>query len=226
MVLNSRFFQMLTENELFSGLKQELLSAALTAQQVTFVRFSRGQQLRDVAPDAPAVGFVLRGEISVFGKSGHPVLETLRAGDVFGCEALILGEQGRLGEAVAVKAGEAAFLSRHAVAQLMERDPLFSLRFIRYLSQRVVHFSARIGQYSAGSAQARLAQFLLSGFGDYKTYELDQSMSRLAALLQIGRASLYRAFDALEAGGAVRRDGKNIRLVDRDILASFAKTDS
>ena len=226
MVLNSRFFQMLTENELFSGLKQEQLSAVLTAQQVTFVRFSRGQSMNDAAPDGPAIGFVLRGEIRVLAKHGGQRLETLRPGDVFGCEALFLGEQGQIGSAVAVKPGEAAFLSRSAVAQLMERDPLFSLRFIRCLSQRVVQFSSRIGQYSAGSAQARLAQLLLAGFGDYKTYELDQSMSQLAVQLQIGRASLYRAFDALEAGGAVRRDGKNIRLVDRDILASFAKTDA
>ena len=132
-----------------------------------------------------------------------------------------MGEQGQFGDVVAVKAGETAFLSKNAVAQLMELDPLFSLRFIRYLSQRVVRFGSRIGQYSAGSAQARLAQFLLNGFGDYKTYELDQSMSQLAVLLQIGRASLYRAFESLEACGAVRRDGKNIRLVDRDILTSF-----
>ena len=226
MTLNHRFFQSLTENELFSGLKTELLAAVLTEQQVAFVRFSRGQKLNGTAPNAPSIGYLLRGEIRVSGKNAGPLLETLRPGDVFGCEALFLGESGELGDAAAVKAGEAAFLSRHAITQLMEHDPLFSLRFIRYLSKRVVRFGSRIGQYSAGSAQARLAQFLLSGFGDYKTYELDQPMTQLAVQLQIGRASLYRAFEALEMGGAVRRDGKNIRLVDRDILASFIKSDS
>ena len=46
-------------------------------------------------------------------------------------------------------------------------------------------------------------------------------MSRLAVLLHIGRASLYRAFASLEQHGAVRRDGKNVRLVDRDTLLMF-----
>ena len=46
-------------------------------------------------------------------------------------------------------------------------------------------------------------------------------MSQLAVSLDIGRASLYRAFDALEAGNAVERDGKYIRLIDKDALKSF-----
>ncbi len=216
MTTQAKFFDCLTEHTLFSGLNQELLRSVLTKQQVTFLRFKRGDLL---TTQEPAVGFLLRGEARLQG-NGDVLLETVSPGDVFGCEALFSGREDACGAVVAAKACEAAFLSKAAVTQLLEREPLFALRLIRYLAQRAVTFKNKVGLYTAGSAEGKLAQYLLSGFADYKTYELAISMSQLALLLQIGRASLYRAFDSLEEKGAIARDGKNIRLVSRDVLLS------
>ena len=44
-------------------------------------------------------------------------------------------------------------------------------------------------------------------------------LSRLAELLGLGRASLYRAFDALCAAGAIEKKQKNITIKDRAYLA-------
>ena len=214
MTYHAKFFDALTEHTLFSGLNPELLRSVLTKQQVSFVRFKRGETL---TPQEPAVGFLLRGEARLLG-NGDMLLETVLPGDVFGFEALFSGREDAGGTVVAAKACEAAYLSKNAVTQLLEREPLFALRLIRYLSQRVVTFKNQVGLYTGGSAEGKLAQYLLAGFGDYKTCELTLSMSQLALLLQIGRASLYRAFDSLEEKGAIARDGKNIRLANRDVL--------
>ena len=226
MTYNAKFFDALTEHVLFSGLPLSLLQAVLPKQQVSFLRFKRGETLLPVVQDGPAIGFLLRGEARLQGANGETPLETLLPGDVFGCEALFLSGGEQVGTVVATKAGEAALLSKSAVTQLLEREPLFALRLIRYLSQRVVTFSGKIGLYTGGSAEEKLAQYLFSGFGDYKTCELELSMSQLALLLQIGRASLYRAFDSLEEKGAIARDGKNIRLVSRDVLLSCCSRSS
>lgn len=220
MTYNAKFFNALTEHALFSGLSPELLQAVFPPQQVSFVRFKRGDTLSPALWEQPAIGFLARGEARLQGENSDVLLETLLPGDVFGCEALFSGAQSACGTVVATKAGEAAYLSKSGVTQLLEREPLFALRLIRYLSQRVVTFSGKVGLYTGGSAQGKLAQYLLNGFGDYKTCELEISMSQLAVLLQIGRASLYRAFDSLEEKGAIARDGKNIRLVSRDVLLS------
>ena len=223
MTLGARFFRLLTENELFCDLAPELLQAVFTDRVVTIARFERGETVCGAARYQPAIGFLLRGELQVRCKNSDTVLETLQPTDVFACEALFLGEQALIGEAIASKHAQVAFLSKQAVTLLMERDPRFTFRFIRYLSQRAVFLSGKIGQYTEGSAEKKLAQYLRCGFSDYKTYELDQPMSRLAVSLHISRASLYRAFEALEARGAVHRDGKNVRLVDRAALEQFLR---
>ena len=221
MTLNARFFQMLSETELFSGVDPELLHSVLTESQVSFIRFAREEAIACETDGKPALGLLLRGELIQQSENGAVPLLTLRAGDLFGGEALYSGTQKPAGTLVAGKAGEAALLAKSAVTLLLERDSGFAFRYIRGLSQAVALLSGRVGQYAGGSAEQKLAQYLLRGFGDYKTFELDLSMSRLAVLLHIGRASLYRAFASLEQHGAVHRDGKNVRLVDRDTLLQF-----
>ncbi len=221
MTLNARFFRLLTENELFSGVSPELLRTVLTESQVRFIRFAREETIVCALDGRPALGFLLRGELLQQSENGAVPLQTLQTGDVFGGEALYSGTQTPAGSLVAAKAGEAALLSKSTVTLLLERDSGFAFRYIRHLSQQIALLGSRVGRYAGGSAEQKLAQYLLRGFGDYKTFELDLSMSRLAVLLHIGRASLYRAFASLEQHGAVRRDGKNVRLVDRDTLLMF-----
>ena len=221
MTLNARFFRLLTENELFSGVSPELLRTVFTESQVSFVRFVREETLVCAIDGIPALGLLLRGEVLVQSENGEVPLQTLQPGDLFGGEALYSGARTPVGNLIAGKAGEAALLSKSAVTLLLERDSGFAFRYIRHLSRQIALLGSRVGRYAGGSAEQKLAQYLLRGFGDYKTFELDLSMSRLAVLLHIGRASLYRAFASLEQHGAVHRDGKNVRLVDRDMLLRF-----
>ena len=223
MAINTRFFNALQENEMFSDVRRETLSALLTDAQVEFVSYARDDVICSAETYRNAIGFLFKGEAKVQRRNGALMISRLRAGDVFGC-AFLFSAESFPGEIVACKQSVVAYISKAAVVQLMEQDSGFTISFIRYLSQRISFLSRRIDSFTGGTAESRLANYLLLCFGDYKTYELDRSMSQLAVSLDIGRASLYRAFDALEAGGAVRRDGKYIRLVDREMLASFTKS--
>ena len=113
------------------------------------------------------------------------------------------------------------YIKKGAVAALMQLKPNFSLDYIRYLSKRIYFLNKRIVSFTGGTAESRLANYLVSSFGDYKTYVLDIPMNQLAISLDIGRASLYRAFDKLIEAGAVEKKGKIIRLTDKDALISF-----
>jgi DNA-binding IclR family transcriptional regulator len=46
------------------------------------------------------------------------------------------------------------------------------------------------------------------------TVKLDVSISALSELLDVGRASLYRAFDKLTEDGFLRKDGRSFTLLD------------
>ena len=86
MTLNARFFRLLTENELFSGVSPELLRAVLTESQVRFIRFAREETIVCALDGRPALGFLLRGELLQQSENGAVPLQTLQTGDVVTAE--------------------------------------------------------------------------------------------------------------------------------------------
>ncbi|MBQ5661825.1 MAG: winged helix-turn-helix domain-containing protein, partial [Clostridia bacterium] len=49
-------------------------------------------------------------------------------------------------------------------------------------------------------------------------FSLNTSITSLSELLDIGRASLYRAFDKLCEDGLIEKDGRRIRIPDTEAL--------
>ena len=45
-------------------------------------------------------------------------------------------------------------------------------------------------------------------------------MNSLCEMLNLGRASLYRAVDKLEADGCIKRNGKQITIINKELLLS------
>ena len=105
------------------------------------------------------------------------------------------------------------------VEELMGRFPEVCRSYVAYLSERIRFLSGKIDALTAGSAERKVAQYLLSRL-DGEWAELDCSATGLAQRLGVSRASLYRALDALEARGAVRRAGKRFRIPDPAALES------
>ena len=84
------------------------------------------------------------------------------------------------------------------------------------MSGRICYLNHKIRYLTAGSAERRLALYLASFEKDI--IELDASLSSLSELLDIGRASLYRAFDTLIADGYIEKNGRTIRLIAPDAM--------
>ena len=100
--------------------------------------------------------------------------------------------------------------------ELLETDKKFLYNYLGFLSGRICYLNQKIRYLTAGSAERKLALYL-SSFGE-ETVELDASLSSLSELLDIGRASLYRAFDTLIADGYIQKDGRTIHLLDVDAM--------
>ena len=92
----------------------------------------------------------------------------------------------------------------------MRRDFSITENYIRYLAGRVWFLNETISNLTAGTVEQRLAGFLL----ERPASGIPSSMAGLARQLNVGRASLYRAMDALEAEGLIRRDGKTLTVLD------------
>jgi CRP-like cAMP-binding protein len=82
------------------------------------------------------------------------------------------------------------------------------------LAGRVRFLNRKIQCFTAGSAERRLALWLLSE--EEEVITLPSSLTTLSDMLDIGRASLYRALDKLENSGLISREGRNIALLSPD----------
>ena len=105
---------------------------------------------------------------------------------------------------------------------LIENDKNVMCSFMTTLSTKIVYLNKKINSLTAGSAERKLSVFLadnaVSG-----VYEQKNSASAIAEMLDIGRASLYRAFDRLREDGFLQKDGRNLCLLDPDAMLDAYK---
>lgn len=71
---------------------------------------------------------------------------------------------------------------------------------------------------SSGTAEQRLASFLLDNLPVGQPAELPMQLNKLSLALNVSRASLYRAFDALEESGAIVKEGRSVCVNDAERL--------
>lgn len=194
-------------------------AALLASPDVRTAEFADGGVI--FADGTPAaLGVLVRGgaEIIRAGTGGEVLLRTLGAGDVFGAATLFGRESA--GTQVRARGGACAvFLGRAAVEVVFAADPRTAIGYIAFLSEKIGFLNARLSTFTAESAEARLAGYILRAAAGRDAFVSVLPLSRLAELLGLGRASLYRAFDALCAAGAIEKKQKNITIKDRAYLA-------
>lgn len=199
--LLSRFF-------LFQDLPPEEL-AALTAG-LSAERYDPGQVIYSRQEFRRAMGVVLEGNLSVL-KGKELLLNTLGPGQCFGAAAIFCPAEDYVTTVAAKTPAALVFLSDQWLTGLFTRHPPAAVAYIAFLSQRIRFLNRKIDSFTAPNAQETLYRHLLAIQRD-GTAEITGGYSQLARALNIGRASLYRALEALEAEGRIRREGKRILL--------------
>ena len=164
-----------------------------------------------------SLGVVLEGRIQV--NKGPLIMSVLGPGELFGAAALFNDRPDYATTLTARTPCRVLLLPQELVEELMGRFPEVCRSYVAYLSERIRFLSGKIDALTAGSAERKVAQYLLSRL-DGEWAELDCSATGLAQRLGVSRASLYRALDALEARGAVHRAGKRFRIPDPAALES------
>lgn len=166
------------------------------------------------------LGVILLGRAQVCSNDeGRTViLRMLSPGDVFGAAALFCPEELPLSRIEAATPCTVLSLSGVAVRELMASDPAVLDAYLAFLAGRVRYLNRKICCFTAGTAPRRLALWLLSEEHDTVTLP---SLSALSDMLDIGRASLYRAFEQLEAAKLIAKSGRNITVFDRKRLSEY-----
>ena len=98
-------------------------------------------------------------------------------------------------------------LSRQVVLDAVKEGGRFGVNLVEFLLGKVVFHTAgsRLELYLEENAVVKDGQ---------RQVQLPCSLSEFAGLLCVGRASLYRTLDAMEAEGRIRRQGRTIYLAE------------
>lgn len=216
-MLSKQDTERILEHEFLQNVDKTNAIAVFEAHGCAVVSFSEGEIIHSPGIAERRVGLLLSGRAAVTtcDTARNSLLRYLEAGDAFGV-ANLFNDAPYVSVIKADKACRVFFMSESAVRSLLESDRTFLYRYLTFLSGRVCYLNQKIGYLTAGSAERRLALYLCSFHK--AQISLSVSLSALSELLDVGRASLYRAFDRLVLDGHIQKDGRTIILNDVDAL--------
>ena len=199
---------------LFAKTDTDTLAKWLTADGAVKKSFPAGTNLSNDSDKQLGILLEGRAEIQSADNGRCVVLRTMNAPGVFGAASLFCESALPLSHIEAKTACEVLYVPLDHVRRLLAEDEGFREAYLTFLAGRVCFLNRKIQCFTAGSAERRLALWLLSE--ENQTVTLPASLSKLADMLDIGRASLYRALDKLEGDGLIRRNGREITVLSQD----------
>ena len=139
--------------------------------------------------------------------------------DSFGVAGLFTENDRYVSDIRAVRPCRVLLLSAPALEQLFAADNAAALGYIRFLSGRICFLNQKLDAFTSSSAEGRIVVWLLENMVDSRVV-IPRGYSDLSRTLGIGRASLYRCLDGLEAQGALRRQEREIEILRPELLQS------
>ena len=209
-------WKLLSTLPLFSSISPPLLQKIVESEQAHLLHLDAG--------DAPPcefsemLGVVLAGKLQILSADAERsvVLRSVAKGHVFGAASLFLESRAPVSRLLAQSECTLFFLERTAVRELLAADTAFMDTYLRFLAERVHFLNGKIRCFTAGSTERRLALWLAEQ-AEGTPFPVS-SLTTLADTLDIGRASLYRALDKLEAEGLIIRNGREMTVPSTETL--------
>ena len=214
MSLTKKETEKIFHSPIFEGVDPTRATDIFKKHNCQAMDFEDGDTILAQSETSHKAAIFLSGE-AVATTSDNALLRFLKAGDFFGI-ANLFTTQDYVSSIRAKKKCKVFFFTEEAIRELLETDKTFLYNYLGFLSGRICYLNQKIRYLTAGSAERRLALYL-SSF-EKNTVELDDSLSSLSELLDIGRASLYRAFDTLTADGYIQKNGRTILLLAPDAM--------
>lgn len=200
---------------LFRGVEPSVREECFRDSRCVRRTAQRGEVIYTPSAFERSLGVVLSGRVQVTKET--LLVSVLEPGALFGAAALFQEREDYATTLTARTPCALLLLPQSLVEELLERSPQAAGNYIRYLSGRIRFLSDRLDGLLAGSAERRLALYLLEREEDGRVL-LGEPAAALAQRLHVSRASLYRAFDALMESGAVEKRGKEVHILDREGL--------
>lgn len=168
-----------------------------------------------------AVYIVFSGIIRIeSGIKNHSViLRYVQAGESFGAASVFLDSKQQT-KIVSETESTLIVLKEDLILELISEYHKISLNYLRFLLERVSFLNEKISYLASGSAEAKLALYLLTNSDEDGAVSCGK-MSDLAKSLGLGRASLYRAVDMFSKNNIIEYNGGKFKISDKIKLSEI-----
>lgn len=188
----------------------------LLRERAHFRSYAPGEVICSKTDFSPQLGLVLSGEAVVY--QDDVLLNRVQTGGCFGAAALFCAAQEY---PTVIRAGstcDVMLCDRVLLCDILALDRSLMERYLAFLSERILFLNQKIETFTRPDAAAKLLSFLQQNavLQPDGTARLScRSFSALAHALDLGRASLYRALDTLEAQQLIKRENKAVILLEQ-----------
>lgn len=160
------------------------------------------------------LGIVLRGSADVIRASsnGRMHMSTLKRNDLFGAASLFGDEESYVTDIRCNEPVRVLLINEAEMLRLLSENANVLRNYLRYLNTRIRFLNRRLDAFSKNTVAARLYTYMTDEAvnGVYTV----KNLTKLSDTLCVSRATLYRAIDALESSGQIRRNGKQIIITE------------
>ena len=218
-MLSQEILECISSDKILGCADEDNLTHCFNEKTAYAKNFSAGETIYSPECSKRQVGIILEGRAAVEPTNSNEkvLLKMLSARDMFGIANLYASELPFISVIIARSACRVLFIDADAFKALIERD---ANAYLEFMSRKIVFLNKKISTLTAGTTEKKLALFLAENQHDGE-FSQRISMTAIAEILSVGRASLYRALDSLEAEGLIHRDGKSIFIPDKNALLNF-----
>ena len=214
--LNTEQLDLLSRCPVFQGIALERLAELLDGKiQLRF--FQKEEIIYSPHHFEESLCVILEGRAAAV-KKDSVLLNTFNAGSCFGVATLFCHSKRYVTTVLAKSRCLAAFLPAELMEELFQKEARISRNYIAFLASRIHFLNRKIDQFTAVSAEEKLAFYLLEQLEKGNPIHMEMSFSCLADTLDLSRSSLYRAMDALEAEGILRKEGRLLHILSEEAL--------
>lgn len=212
--VKTEYTDILSTSPIFRELNEESITDLLN-KSGSVIAYGTGELITDIGKNA--LSLILEGSLDVFNYASGTKLNHLRVGDFFGFTTLF---QQQKNSGTIIKATEESIifhLDENKLEELFKKDFGIAMNYIRYLTSKIFFLNSKINSFVKYGAKERLKEYFCKEIKKQEEdiIRLNCSVKELSNLLNVGRASLYRAFDELEAEGAIKKEAKVIKIINK-----------
>ena len=209
----------------FRGLRERVLEGIFSEIGVDIRTFSKEEIIFSDTVHQNKIGFVIDGECLVekhraFDQS--VTLNSISRYGSFGILAIIDPDSDYPTQIRAARSSTVLFIDGNDMLEIIKKYPTVAMNVIKFLASRIAFLNQKIDTFSGKSTRKKLASYLLMRYND--TGEIiSVPRTMIASEISVGRASLYRDLDALEAEGLIKNEQRKIIIICPEGLERIKK---